>query len=65
MTKVHQKVLKIQLKTVCDVSNIIKKYFLWVKSLMGKTLDSIFLVKIVVFQGTLLLDQTRSQRQLP
>ena len=35
MTAVHQKVLKIHLKTVHDVFNIIKKYFLCVKSHMG------------------------------
>ena len=41
-TRVHKKVLKIRLKPVHDVSNIIKKYFLCVKSRMGKPLDSKF-----------------------
>ena len=36
--------LKTLLKNVRDVCNIIQKYFLWVKSLMGKQLDSIFFI---------------------
>ena len=65
MTKVHQKVLKIQLKTVCDVSNIIKKYFLWVKSLMGKTLDSNFFMTEKCISRNFTPRPKKSQRQLP
>ena len=48
---------KIRLKTVRDVSNIIKKYFICDKSLMGEPK--------IVFLGSLLLGQTRAQRQHP
>ena len=62
--------LKIHLKTVHDVSNIVKIYFFSVKSLMGKPLDWKSWTRLKknqfhfrAFRGILVLGQTRAQRQ--
>ena len=56
--------LKIHLKTVHDMSNIIKIYFFSVKSLMGKPVDWKFFKSKKLFRGILVLGQTRAQRQV-
>ena len=60
--------LKIRFKTVCDVSNIIKKCFVVFQNSYGNTtrLKILKTIKKIQFHytGILVLGQTRAQRQL-